>query len=140
MSATLELLDKEDVKILWSILKPYFQSATDRCHTGFDVEKIRELALADKRLIWTVMDGNRLLAVLSSGTAKMPDGGMIAYIDWLGGEDLDDWLEDKIADFEARSKDAGATAIEIDEGRLGWFRKLRGCGYRPVRYTLRKAL
>ena len=139
MAAVLELLDKEDVKILWSILKPYFQSAIDHNQSGLDVDEIRQRALDNKRLIWTVVDGNRLLAALSSGTTTLPDG-MIAFIDYLGGIELDDWLEAKIADFEARAKEAGATLVEIDEGRLGWSRKLRGRGYRPVRYTLRKAL
>jgi hypothetical protein len=139
MTAELDLLDKGGVMILWPILKPYFQSAIDHNQSGLDVDEIRQRALDGKRLIWTVTDNHRLLAALSSGTTKLPDG-MIAYIDYLGGEDLDDWLEAKIAEFEARSKEAGATLVEIDEGRLGWSRKLRGRGYRPVRYTLRKAL
>jgi len=139
MTATLELLDKGDVMILWPVLRPYFQAAIDHCNSGLEVDDIRQRALDGKRLIWTVTDGNRLLAALSSGTTRHPKG-MIAYIDYLGGEDLDDWLEAKIADFEARSKEAGATEVEIDEGRLGWSRKLRGRGYRPVRTVLRKAL
>lgn len=139
MTATLDLLDKSDVMILWPILRPYFQAAIDHCDSGLEVDEIRQRALDGKRLIWTVTDGPRLLAALSSGTTRHPKG-LTAYVDYLAGDDLDSWLGEKVAEFEARARAAGATRVEFGDGRLGWVKKLRAYGYRPARTVMGKAL
>lgn len=137
--AKLELLGKEDVVTLWPILKPYFQSAIDRCQSGLDVEQIQRWALNDQRLIWIVTEGDELLAALSGGTREYP-GGLIAYIDQIGGRNLEAWLPGCLTDIEDKVRAFGATILEINEGRMGWERRLRGFGYRPARVILRKAL
>lgn len=139
MTAKLELLAKEDIKILWSILKPYFQSAIDRCQSGLDPDQIRSWALEGRRLIWIVTENERLLAALCGGTREYP-GGLIVYVDQIGGQSLETWLVDCLGELEAKSREFGADILEINEGRMGWERRLRGLGYRPARVILRKAL
>ncbi len=137
MPATLELLDKEEIKILWSILRPYFEEAIVRGDASNTADDIRDWALTDRRLIWLIREDYRLLATFSSGT-RTGAKGMVAYIDFLGGEEVDHWLNDKLPEFEHRAREAGAVAVEIDEGRLGWARKMPD--YRAVRTVLRKEL
>lgn len=137
MTPVLERLDRSDVMILWSVLKPYFEAAIARGDSSLSPDDIRALALSGRRLIWTVTSDHHLLATFSSGT-QSASTGMTAFIDFLGGEDMDDWLRPCLAQFEAHARHAGATAVEIVDARLGWQRKL--AGYRPVRTTLRKDL
>lgn len=137
MPVVLELLGKEEVKILWSILRPYFEEAVRRGDASNTADDIRDWALTDKRLIWLIREDHKLLATFSSGT-RSGAKGIIAFIDFLGGEDVDHWLNDKLPEFERIAVEAGARAIEVEEGRMGWARKMPD--YRAVRTVLRKEL
>jgi hypothetical protein len=133
----LELLDKEDVKILWSILRPYFQAAIVRGDASIEADEIRNRVMSGTRLVWWVREEDRILATFSSGTRNGAEG-IVAFIDFLGGEDVDQWLNDKLPEFEHLAREAGAVAVEVEEGRMGWVRKMPD--YRAVRTVLRKEL
>lgn len=137
MTAELKRIGSADIETHWSVLESYLAPAMRRGDSPLSSDDLKALALAGKRLLLAVVDGDDLLAVASTGIRSGRDGD-VAFVDFCGGEGMGRWLRPCLIDLERRAKEAGAVAFEIEEGRTGFRRLL--ADYRPVRVVLRKEL
>ena len=127
------------VETVWSHVEPHIRAGCEAVTTDVTPDFIKAEALADRRMLWVVLDTDNplpLIAAASIGTRKTKDG-LVVFVDAIGGRDREAWLPEHLAELERQAKGIGAIKLEL-EGRPGWQRVLPG--YRLARVVLEKAL
>lgn len=141
MAIELSAIDADTLDAAWPHLEPHIARACDRLLTEWTPELALSRAREGKLQLWAVYDTDApspfpFLGAFATALRTVK-GEKVAEFSMLGGHNLDLWLDYMAGEIERVAKQLGATRLII-EGRLGWARRMRAHGYRPVRITIEK--
>lgn len=124
-----------EVLQVWDKVEPNIRKALDVEDTGFSAEDILTCLQMRQMQLWV-----HPKAAAVTQIQVLPQYKKLVLIT-LGGEDMDEWLDDLMDTLEAYGRDMGCKYGE-QWGRKGWLRvnEKRGYGARVAFYVMRKAL
>lgn len=135
----LDRVPLESVERYWPYIEPHLQRGIDAVTTELTTDFVKAEALADRRMLWAIIDTDSPFPFLGAASAgqRMTNAGLVVFIEAIGGRDGRKWIRQCLGDFEEQARIAGAVKIEI-EGRRGWRRVLPG--FHEARVVMSKDL
>ena len=131
------VLTPEIAVMLWQDFREHLELAV-ATHPGerpADMEEVRESVKKGQALVLQIYDGMDLLAVAVVEKVEMRDGRCL-YVRYLGGERMDEWLDELHARLEEVARVYSCRWIGLT-GRMGWKKALAKLGWNPVAIQLR---
>lgn len=134
MPAALRYVPVGDLDYWWPLVEPLLQRAVVDGDVGTD--EIRERAEAGTMRLWIGEAACRV--AMAAATTEIEIGTERAvHIVALGGDDMGEWLQPCLAEFERLARLNGIARVRLT-GRRGWSRVMPG--YREASVTLEKCL
>jgi len=128
---------RDRVDDVWHVVGPILQRAIEINRGTHDIGDIKTELLADRCGLWVAYDEGEIYAACTTRIVITPQNKML-MIDWLGGERMDDWLDDALDVIESYAHDLGCERVEII-GRKGW-KVLRKYGWHDTAVVYQKEL
>lgn len=123
----------------WPIAAPWLMQAIGEADTWRDVDHLRQEILRGNAHLWMFQDKKtKDVLVVIVTEAIMLGGKPCLVIRWLGGADMQKWLDD-IAIIERWAAVQGFHKVEV-WGRPGWQRMLKPYGFRETFRVLEKTV
>ena len=123
----------EDVKFIWSQIKPLLEKALDETYT---IDDIYKGLIEDRMQLFISWNDDRVESAVVTEIAQYPQSKVLRYF-LAGGVNLENWLERIQKVIEKFAKKENCTHLEV-AGRKGWVRKLKG--FRVKAYLLNKEI
>ena len=123
----------EDVKFIWSQIKPLLEKALDETYT---IDDIYKGLIEDRMQLFISWNDEKVESAVVTEIAQYPKSKVLRYF-LAGGTNLDSWLEKIQIVIEKFAKKENCTHLEV-AGRKGWVRKLKG--FRVKAYLLNKEI
>jgi len=123
----------EDVKFIWSQIKPLLEKALDETYT---IDDIYKGLIEDRMQLFISWNDERVESAVVTEIAQYPQSKVLRYF-LAGGVNLENWLERIQKVIEKFAKKENCTHLEV-AGRKGWVRKLKG--FRVKAYLLNKEI
>ena len=133
---TITRVPQAALDIVWPDTKEFIQKAIDHGLGEYELHDVEGwLSTADMAL-WTVNDGTKPIAAFTTRVCQYPKRRDLV-IDFVGGERLEEWLEDATNTLNEYAKVFRCQHIS-SFGRLGWSRHLRKLGWSQgqMQYTV----
>jgi len=131
------LVPKEHVKEIWPVVEPMLEGATEYFQHRYDTIDIYiEIEKGDQTL-WVAFDEeNQIKGCFTVRIVDYPNARCCS-VDFVGGENLDEWLGDTVEVVTSYAKEFGCTRLE-GTGRLGWIKKMKKFGFNntAIRFDL----
>jgi hypothetical protein len=131
------MVPREEVQNVWATVAPMLKKALDRAPGRYAPEDIFIALLKGHQTLWVYADGE-IKAAWTTRVYDVPLGRVMAF-EWIGGEEVNEWVEEAISIGERYAKDMGCTRIE-GHGREGWFRFLQRQGWQRLASSFEKEL
>ena len=124
----IQVIPTKVLPAFWPHLAPLLQKAFNLSERRYNLKDLYADALAGDYLIWAIIDENskEFVAALTTRKAVYARGKALA-IEFLGGEQMDEWLDDLMDDLKKHAKHNGCDWLECF-GRKGWVKK----GWKPA--------
>lgn len=108
------------IDLIWDEAKGHLEAAIKTARGKFTLEDVRRGIEAGVYLLWVVMDGKEVIAVITTRIIEYPTCRAMA-LDWIGGRRMKEWIEmsNKVMVDHARAN--GCTHME-GYGRPAWIR------------------
>ena len=119
---------------VWPQVLPVVEKILTK-HPGVTPNAILGDLLVGAFELWVIGD---FQAISITRIVNKPREKML-FIEWLGGESIDDWVEDWLKVAEAYAKAIGCDSVEFF-GRIGYRRYEKRFNYKPVNTVYRKEL
>lgn len=116
----------QQIDQVWDTVRPHIQDALDKTGMGFltDAEHIKTAICKDGLHCWVVVEDNEnIIASIVTRVMHHPKSSTFEVM-LLGGERLDEWVNDTWACLKQIAKDAYGCKSIWGFGRNGWARKL----------------
>ncbi len=123
----------EDVKFIWSQIKPLLEKALDETYT---IDDIYKGLIEDRMQLFISWNDEKVESAVVTEIAQYPQSKVLRYF-LAGGVNLENWLERIQKVIEKFAKKENCTHLEV-AGRKGWVRKLKG--FRVKAYLLNKEI
>lgn len=135
----LDQIPTAEVDFYWPVLAPHFRAGIDAVTTSLTIEEVKEHLKAQRWSAWAIYLRKKPLPIYAAACTNLrkTNSGKVVTISLIGGRDIDVWLPEALAEFEALARKNGCVKIEV-EGRRGWERYLTG--FKTVRIIMEKAL
>ena len=112
------LIPREHVKSMWGKVSGLIEKAIAHSPGRYDIVDLYERSLKNELVLWIAFDDTGIKAAWFTRAYTVPLG-LVMSIEWLGGEDIDQWEEKAISIVESYARDNGCTRLEMT-GREGW--------------------
>ena len=129
----------EGIDVVWDDAKRWIEPALKRSKNRYNIEDIREYI--EKKLLglWVAFnDDNEIKAAITTRVYDYPNGRALE-MDWIGGEQMDEWLPQ----FQEKLEDYGRSMgcnVMLGQGRKGWTKPLSQLGWEQESVFFRKEL
>lgn len=134
------LIPEEAVASLLPHVLPVLARAIPYAHGRFALDHLREEIINGERQLWVAFDPSladlRVEGAFLTAIGEYP-GLKVLRIDFLGGENLSDWIRAAEEMLLRYARDNGCERLEMT-GRLGWLTVLDKLGWKLAFITLEK--
>lgn len=112
----------------WPHLAPLLNKAFNVGDRRVKLQDLYDDALQGTYLVWAIIDEEKkeFVAALTTRAVRYPRGKGLA-IEFLGGERMDEWLDELMEELKKHAKHNGCEWLECF-GRKGWAKK----GWKPA--------
>ena len=132
-------IPSERVDEVWHECKEYVQMGNNKSKEEMTIDDIYEKLLTADMQLWIVFSKDReIYSVLTTEIVTYPRKTTCRIVT-LGGEGLDEWVEDLLNILEEWAKEQGCVAMETC-CRKGFTKKLKKYGYEHAYTVLGKEL
>lgn len=129
----------EVIDVVWDDAKKFLEPAVNFAKTRYTIESIRQFIDGHHVALWVAMDDqNRMKATITTRVYDYPEGRSLE-MDWIGGEDMEEWLPAFQERLEAYARDMGCDFM-AGQGRKGWSKPLKKLGWEEEYVSFRKDL
>jgi hypothetical protein len=130
---------KAFVKAIWGDVVRVLQRSVDTTHGKYDMESLYNGIMNDVYVLWVVLDGDDIIAAVTSRLVKYSDTQRGMALDWIGGTRMAEWLPLAQRAMSKYARDNGCTHLE-GFGRKAWGRWLAKYGWKPEYIAYRMEL
>jgi hypothetical protein len=120
------------VSILWPQLSPILDRVIAVSNDELTSEGIRKRAILGNTLIVAICRKDVIVATCVLDVVEFDSGLRAMYIPIVGGEYMDEWLEDSVVVAKAIARDFNCTELRGLASRTGWFRRLKNMNWSTV--------
>lgn len=126
---------KEMAGLVWDEVKGMLEKATFTAVGKCDIHDVKAGIEDGVYLLWVAMDGNTILAGMTTRIIEYPKCRALA-LDWIGGVRMKDWLKLFNEQMVQHAKNNGCSHIE-GYGRPAWLRWTRKFGWKEDYVTFK---
>lgn len=137
----ISLVPKEEVTKIWPQVEPYIKAALDVFPNRYEPPDVFIEILIGEQTLWLAFEKEDTgeIHILGCWTLRILDYPQTksCLIEWVGGENIDEWFVDGMKYIEDYAKDMGCSMIEAN-GRIGWKPRVEKMGWtmRSARYEI----
>lgn len=113
------------IDVIWDRIRGHIGKAIDEAHGDLDEGRLRDRLRSGQEVALTVCDGPEIVTTCIVSVQTLDGGRRVLFIPSLGGERIDEWLDDGLAVLRQMAQQYGCDGIRAC-GRPGWIRKLPG--------------
>jgi len=130
------LVPHEYTLTVWPEVAEMLQKAAKTTGGRFDKMNILDELMARTIELWIIYEDNTPVAAITTRVVWYKEFKALS-IDWVGGTQMKDWLDEVMSTLKKYAQDNGCTRLE-GRGRAGWKRVLSRYGWKPdyVSYEL----
>jgi len=110
------------VSLIWDKIEPTLQRVVSVSNRELTLEGIKKRCINGSNLIVTVCLENEIVAVTVLDVVEFESGLRAMYIPVVGGEYMNEWLEDAFVIAKAIAKDLNCTEVRGLAVRKGWMK------------------
>lgn len=121
---------------MWSKLSPHVLRVVDVAPDEVTLFSVKERAMKGETTLVTVLLEDEVVAVLTVEIRTFDSGNKALYLPIIGGDYLDEWMDDIMEGFKDIAKQKGCFQIRGIAARTGWKRKLKSRGWHVVHEVL----
>lgn len=129
----------EAMHIVWPVAEGLLSKAVERSNGRYNSTAVLHELLHKELALWLVVRGDDIKAAYTTRVLKYPTGATGLVVDWLGGEDMDEWLSLVVDSLKRYGVDIGCDHVEL-VGRSGWLRALKSLGWHSEAVVARMEL
>lgn len=123
---------------IWPMVMEYIQQPLEYEAGELTPEKIFDHIDTGVFILLVVWDGNTIIAAQTCEIIDSPRG-RVMNLPTTGGKDIEKW-QDELADMlDKIAAEQGCISIRT-RGRIGWFKKLKRNGYKPLYFIAEKRI
>lgn len=130
---------KAFVEAIWGDVIRVLKPAVDTTRGKYDIDGLYEGIMADVYVLWVVLDGDDIVAAVTSRIVRYSDTQCGMALDWIGGARMAEWLPQAQRVMSKYAKDNRCTHLE-GFGRKAWGRWLAKYGWKPEYIAYRMEL
>lgn len=108
------------VDIVWAEASGFLEGAAKTARGKFDLNDLRDGIDSGVYLLWVVMDGQEVIAAITTRIIEYPKCRAMA-LDWIGGKRMKEWIGMSNQIMVAHAKHNGCSHLE-GYGRPAWIR------------------
>ncbi len=114
--------------LIWPKVEEYLAKAVDTAKGKLTIDDVRSGIESDLYLLWVVVDGEDIIAAVTTRVINYPTCNGMA-LDWIGGKRIKEWMPmaNKIVMDHAKSN--GCSHLE-GYGRAAWTRMIERHGWK----------
>ncbi len=128
----------QNARAIWPSIEHHASAALKHSTDGMTTKQILEWIVQDRLILVVITRNNKIAA---SATMEMAANlnGKSCHIITMGGDDMDDWLEQFIEVWEKVAIEQGADYLTM-KGRKGWQRATKPFGFEHEYTQMKKDL
>lgn len=128
----------EFVDAIWPEVVRMLEPAVTRSNGRFTLPDVRDEILRGELVLWLVVQDSVPKAFYTTRISDYPSRRALV-IDWLGGADMDLWLDVAIGEMQSHARTNRCEHLEFC-GRAGWKKVLVNRGWKPEYVAFRMEL
>lgn len=128
---------KEYIQDIWPMVGKHLQKAIDKNPGLYTVDMLYADLINGAQLLWVAIDDGAIKMAATTRIVVFPSGSMM-IAEWLGGDEMESWLENALETIESYANDMGCRRMEV-YGRKGW-KVLKQYGWNDAAVVYRKDL
>lgn len=114
--------------LIWPKVEEYLAKAVDTAKGKLTVEDVRSGIESDLYLLWVVVDGEEIIAAVTTRVINYPTCNGMA-LDWIGGKRIKEWINMANSAMLDHARSHGCSHLE-GYGRAAWGRMLERHGWK----------
>ena len=124
----IQVIPTKVLPAFWHHLAPLLNKAFNVGDRRVKLQDLYDDALQGTYLVWAIIDEEKkeFIAALTTRAVRYPRGKGLA-IEFLGGDRMDEWLDELMEELKKHAKHNGCEWLECF-GRKGWAKK----GWKPA--------
>lgn len=121
---------KAFVKAIWPDVERVLHRSVATAHGKFRLQDLHEGVMHGVYVLWVVLDGDEVIAAITSRIEQYPGPQRALALDWIGGSRMAEWLPIVQHTMAEYARDHECTHLE-GFGRKAWGRWLAKYGWKP---------
>ena len=113
--------------LIWPKVEEYLAKAVDTAKGKLTIDDVRSGIESDLYLLWVVVDGEDIIAAVTTRVINYPTCNGMA-LDWVGGKRIKEWLSMLNSTMRDHAKNHGCSHLE-GYGRPAWTRLIARHGW-----------
>ncbi len=114
--------------LIWPKVEEYLAKAVDTAKGKLTVDDVRSGIESDLYLLWVVVDGDDIIAAVTTRVINYPTCNGMA-LDWIGGKRIKEWINVANSTMLDHARSHGCSHLE-GYGRPAWGRMLERHGWK----------
>lgn len=127
-SPRISIVPVDQIGRVWDQVEPMLKKAADISDGRFTIDHIRDMLLRDQNHLWVVFYPPMRVVSAVTTVFNVYPGNKWLSVQFLGGEEMREWIGELVEVMSRWSKDNGCAGIECS-GRPGWSRVLLPLGF-----------
>lgn len=125
------------VHMLWDKICPILERVVAVSNRELTVDGIKGRCVSGHNLIVTVCLEGEIIAVTVLDVVQFESGLRAMYIPVVGGDYMDEWLEESFEIAKAIAKDLNCSEVRGLAARKGWMRRLKNMNWEEIVTVIR---
>lgn len=125
------------IQMLWSQIEPVLDRVVAVSNRELTTEGIKGRCMSGHNLIVTVCLDGVIVAVTVLDVVQFESGLRTMYIPVVGGDYMDEWLEESFEVAKAIAKDLNCSEVRGLAARKGWMRRLKNMNWEEIVTVIR---
>ena len=125
------------VPLLWEKIEPILQRVIDVSNRELTCEGVKRRAMLGETLIVAVCLNSEIVAITVLDVVTFDSGLRAMYIPIVGGNYMDEWLEESFEVAKAIAKDLNCSEVRGLAARKGWLRRLKDMNWEEIVTVIR---
>jgi len=128
------------IEYLWDDILPNMERVIQKSHGEITCDSIKTRLFKGEMLLICVLQGNDMVAISVVEVRTFETGKRVLCIPVMGGDKLDEWLDQYLDVLEAIGKDYNCTEVRAIGARAGWAKKLKQFGWGEISIAVGKQI
>jgi hypothetical protein len=125
------------LNIVWDKIEPILDRVIEVSNRELTTDGVKRRALLGETLIVTICLDNVIIAVTVLDIVQFDSGLRAMYIPVVGGDYMDEWLEESFEVAKAIAKDFNCSEVRGLAARKGWLRRLKDMNWEEITTVIR---